>query len=170
MNSFSLLVQIILFVFFFLFTTRPLYLYSLKVKAGREAKKLGLDLPSLTYSYEQMVFFTALPSHLPQLKEARMDHVKLKLDYHSLFFPRFKGVKVMVEHEEFAPYVLAYLPIKGFRLPSLDRLEGGGLLDADRYLIISSYIASHPSTKKEIQREVFRRLQFESAAEHVYDL
>ncbi|KIL43579.1 hypothetical protein KP77_32850 [Jeotgalibacillus alimentarius] len=154
-----LLLNVIVFTTVFLVTTRPLYIRSLKVKAVKIADRLGLSLHKLVYSYEQMVFFTALPSHLPQLKQAKKEDICLKLDYHSMFFPRLKGVKVIITKGKY-PYNLAYLPIKDFRLPSLDRLSSESHLSGKEYLIISSYLASHPDTLDEIRDEVFRKMQF----------
>ncbi|MFB1081753.1 hypothetical protein [Jeotgalibacillus sp. JSM ZJ347] len=153
------LLNIIVFTAVFLISTRPLYVRSLKIKADRVAKKMGLSLGELVYSYEQMVFFTALPSHLPQLKHAGKQDIKLKLDYHSMFFPRLKGVKVIVTKGSH-PFVLAYLPIKDFRLPALDRLSSESHLNDKEYLMVSSYIASNPRTLSEIKDEVFNKMQF----------
>ncbi|TFE01664.1 hypothetical protein [Jeotgalibacillus salarius] len=155
-----LLINIIVFTTTFLMTTRPLYLRSLKVKALKIAKQQGLSLEDLVYSYEQMVFFTALPSHLPQLRRAEEKDISLKLEYHSMFFPRLKGVKVIVIKGS-NPFDLAYLPIKDFRLPVLDRLSSESNLTEKEYMTISSYIASHPRTLHEIKDEVFRKMQFE---------
>ncbi|MDZ5710871.1 hypothetical protein [Jeotgalibacillus haloalkalitolerans] len=156
-----LLMNIIAFTIVFLITTRPMYLRSLRVKADRTAKRLGLSLNELVYSYEQMVFFTALPSHLPQLKLAEKQDILLKLDYHSMFFPRLKGVKVIVTKGSH-PFDLAYLPIKDFRLPALDRLSSESHLTDREYLTVSSYIASNLQTLYEIKDEVFHKMQFKA--------
>ncbi|WP_404406056.1 hypothetical protein [Jeotgalibacillus malaysiensis] len=154
-----LLLNIIAFTAVFLMTARPLYLRSLKVKAERVAKRLGLSLNEFVYSYEQMVFFTALPSHLSQLKHADIEDITLKLDFHSMFFPRLKGVKVVITKGSH-PFDLAYLPIKDFRLPALDRLSSESHLSNKEYLMVSSYIASNPRTLLEIKQEVFNKMQF----------
>ncbi len=156
-----LLLNIIAFTTVFLITTRPLYLRSLRIKAERVSKRIGLSLNDLVYSYEQMVFFTALPSHLPQLKQADISDITLKLDYHSMFFPRLKGVKVIVTKGRH-PFDLAYLPIKDFRLPALDRLSSESHLSDKEYLMVSSYIASNPKTLLEIKEEVFHKMQFKA--------
>lgn len=156
-----LLLNIIAFTTVFLMTTRPLYLRSLKLKAERVAKRLGLSLNEFVYSYEQMVFFTALPSHLPQLKHADIADITLKLDYHSMFFPRLQGVKVIITKGSH-PFDLAYLPIKDFRLPALDRLSSESHLTDKEYLVVSSYIASNPRTLLEIKEEVFNKMQFKA--------
>ncbi|MGF7047894.1 hypothetical protein J2T13_002400 [Paenibacillus sp. DS2015] len=55
--------------------------------------------------------------------------------------------------------ILAYLPIKDFRLPKLDQILEKGKIDETDYLKASTYKLMHQTTLKEISDEVYKQMQ-----------
>ncbi len=139
-------------------TSRLFYMLELKRYTKKVVKKVGLDIIHLDYSFEQMVYFISLPSSSPWITDASKDNISIEYDYQSFTFPDLLGVKIFIK-TPMEKRMLAYLPIKAFRLPSLDQiLEQGKITDSD-YRKISTYKLTHLSTLNEIKEEVYKQIQ-----------
>lgn len=156
--DFSSYIVVLLFVFILVASGRYFYCLELRWAARRLARKLGLDILNLAYSFEQIVYFVSLPSNIPNIRLASPENLVIKLDYRSLFFPRLFGLKMYLQTDK-ERIVLAYLPIKDFRLPALDKLQEEGKIKESDYLKMSTCKMIHPTTLKEISDEVFKQLQ-----------
>jgi hypothetical protein len=158
MSGFAIVVIIIIFIGTILCTSRFFYIFDLKTLAKKLTSSLQIDVLNLDFSFEQMVYFIALPSNIPSIKNAKIEDLIIEHDYTSLFFPKLAGIKIRI-HSDPEKRILAYLPIKGFRLPTLDRMLEQGKINDSTYLKISTFKLIHPSTLKDISDEVFKQLQ-----------
>ncbi|WP_442597123.1 hypothetical protein [Neobacillus sp. D3-1R] len=157
MTEFSIIISAIIFISVLLLSNRYFYFLELKAFTNRVSRTLGLDVLQLDYSFEQMVYFISLPSNIPVIKKAKQEDILIKCVYTSLFFPRLSGIKILIKSNE-ENRVVAYLPIKDFRLPTLDRIQEEGKINESSYLKISTYKLSHSTTLKEISEEVFKQI------------
>lgn len=147
----------VLFLVIILSTSRTFYLMDLKTFTKNRTKKLGLDVLDLAYSFDQMVYVVSLPSSNKELRNAREEDIIIDCEYTTYFFPRLLGIKVSMNLAQ-GKQMIAYLPIKDFRLPKLDQLQEQGILNESDYLKISTYKLIHESTLNEISEEVYRQL------------
>lgn len=158
MSEYKVMTPIIMFVVTLLLTSRMFYFLELKYFCKRKMKQLALNMQELDVSYEQMVYFTPLPSNLPYLKSAKKEDLHISFDYTSLLIPQVTGIKVQIKDGS-RKRLLAYLPIKNFRLPTLDKLQHIGKIDETTYLKLSTYKLSSPATLKHIVNEVHKNIQ-----------
>jgi hypothetical protein len=103
----------------------------------------------------------SLPSNLPIIKNVKPEELTIELDYTSLIFPQLSGIKIYIKTNK-EKMVLAYLPTKDFRLPTLDQMLEQGKINEGDYLKISTYKLIHQTTLKEITGEVYKQLQIGS--------
>ncbi len=157
-TGFVTFIIVLLFVLTIVVSGRYFYGLELRTKANKLTRSLGLKIAELDYSFEQIVYFASLPSNIPTIRNASRANLVIKLDYKSLFFPRLSGLKIYIKTDT-ERIILAYLPIKDFRLPSLDPLLEQGKIDESDYQKISICRLIHPATLKEISEEVFQQIQ-----------
>jgi hypothetical protein len=157
-TEFSIIFTVFIFVGFIFVTGPFFYRMELKSISKKVKKSLGVDILQLHCSLEQMVYFVSLPSNLPILQNAKREDLLLKCEYTSIFFPQLAGVEISIQNGK-EKLLLAYLPIKNFRLPRLDRLLEEGKINETNYLKISTYKLIHPSTMKEIKEDVYKQLE-----------
>lgn len=152
------IVLVLIFVSANLASGRLFYVYHLKSYAKRKAKSLGFDILKMDFSFEQMVYFLTLPSSLPAVKKAKPQDIKVEIDYGSFFFPKVAGIKVKLRNAS-EEKILAYLPIKDFRLPQLDQLLERREIDEAAYLKMATYKLIHSNTLQEISEEVYNHIK-----------
>ncbi|MCH1624583.1 hypothetical protein [Fredinandcohnia quinoae] len=158
LNAFLLLFLIFIFIAVLILSGRFFYFLELKSFTKRISKKLGLDILQLNFSFEQMTYFLALPSNLPFVKNVNKEDIVIELDYTSLLFPKLVGIKILIK-SDMVNEIIAYLPIKHFRLSTLDRLLEQDKIDESDYLKISTYTLVHSTTLREIKDEVYKQLK-----------
>ncbi|MBM6616883.1 hypothetical protein [Bacillus suaedaesalsae] len=158
MIGFYSMLIIVVFFSVILSSSRYFYMMELRAFSKKVMKNLQVDIINLDFSFGQMVYFISLPSNLPHIKHAKKEDIVVELEYNSYFFPKIRGIKVLVEGEENTE-VLAYLPISDFRLPSLDRILEEGRINEEEYLKMSMYKLMHPETVKEIAEETYKQIQ-----------
>jgi hypothetical protein len=158
MTGWSVSMIVVVFIATLLLSSKFFYILGLKSFTKRLAMRNDLNILELSYSFEQMVYFIPLPSNLPIIKNATKEDISIDCDYTSLLFPRLSGIKIYIQGET-ESLILAYLPIKDFRLPTLDQMLEQGKIDGHSYLKISTYKLIHPNTLKEISDEVFKQIQ-----------
>ncbi|WP_085506555.1 hypothetical protein [Thalassobacillus devorans] len=158
MIQIEVLITAVLFLSVILFSSRHFYYSELKQFAKRIETRHGINLAGLNFSFEQMVYFISLPSNIPLLKKAGQEDVVIRFDYGSLLCPRVSGIEVVVEtgNEHMS---LAYLPIKDFRLPTLDKMFEEGKIDEKAYLKLSAAKLMEAETIKEIKEEVYQQIR-----------
>jgi len=157
MNLIWSLVLVLLYIGILLLSARFFYKQALKSFAKTLSKRLNVDILKLDYSFEQMIYFISLPSNLPAIREANREDVLIKLDYSSLFFPKLSGIHVMIK-DKGNHLQIAYLPIKDFRLPSLDQMLEQGKINEAEYMRMGAFMVSHPSILTEIKEEVLKQM------------
>lgn len=140
-------------------TAKYFYLLNIKKSTERYFKRNNLNLKDLHYSFEQIVFFYKLPSNIRTIKQAKREHLSLKLDFSYSLFVELKGIYIEVEGNE-SSIILAYLPIKNFMLPYLDEKLQEGLIDESMCNKISIAKLLHKNTLVEIMDEVYNQIQF----------
>lgn len=157
-TGFATFFIVLLFVLTIVASGRYFYGLELRTTARRLTRALNLEIPKLDYSFEQIVYFASLPSNIPSIRNASRDNLVIKLDYKSLFFPRLSGLKIYIKTDT-ERIILAYLPIKDFRLPVLDQILEQGKINESDYQKISICKLIHPATLREISEEVFQQIQ-----------
>ena len=139
-------------------TGRPLYLLSLRLYTMLKTKHLSINLDDLHYSFEQMVYFVTLPSHLPYVMKATKDDLMIEIEYDGWIFPVLKGIRIILKSDG-ERYVISYLSIEQFRIPLLDQLEQQGKINSDTYHKISTCKLLEKTTLQNVLEEVFRQLR-----------
>jgi hypothetical protein len=157
-TEFSVIFTVFMFVGFILVSGPYFYRMELKSLSKKMTTSLGVDILQLNCSLEQMVYFVSLPSNLPILQNAKKEDLLLECEYTSIFFPQLAGVKISIQNDA-EKLMLAYLPIKNFRLPRLDRFLEEGKINENNYLKMSAYKLIHPTTIKEIKEDVYKQLE-----------
>ena len=157
MSSIIIFIGIIIFIVIVLSTSRIFYLMELKNFTRKMTRKLGLDILDLSYSFDQMVYVVALPSSIEKIKNANKKDILIDCEYTSYFSPELLGIKIHIKSDT-GNQTIAYLPIKSFRLPKLDKLLGQGKINDAGYLKISTYKLIHKTTLNEISEEIYKQL------------
>lgn len=160
MIEFSVMITAATFLVILLLTSRPCYLFILRHVAKREAKRLQISLKEVTFSFDQMVYLIALPTTIPEVRNATKENLIIKPYYESYFFPSVAGVHVSVQGEERLIFI-AYLPIEDFSLPILDHyLEKKTINERINQMIRAHLIVRH-RTLRAIRDEVFQKIHKE---------
>ncbi|KDN57878.1 MAG: hypothetical protein LPJ96_11685 [Exiguobacterium sp.] len=164
MNEFSVMVMAVVFVGTLLFTSRPCYRLILRSIAKREAARLNVSLQDVSFSFDQMVYFIALPTTIPTARDASIDELVIEPYYESYFFPEVNGVQVSIRtgHETIP---VAYLPLHDFSLPLLDRYLETRIIDERTNRIIRAHMILHERTAQAIREEVYQQLHEDRAAQ-----
>lgn len=157
MNEFSVMVMAVVFVGTLLFTSRPCYRLILRSIAKREAARLNVSLQDVSFSFDQMVYFIALPTTIPEVRDAMKEELAVEPYYESYFFPDVNGVQVSVKSEN-AVVPIAYLPIDDFSLPVLDRYLETKTIDERVNRTIRAHMIVHERTLEAIRDEVYHHL------------
>lgn len=157
MTGLGVVIMVVTFVTVILLSSRFFYMLEIKSFIRQLTARLGLDIMELEYSFEQIVYFTTLPSNLPVIKHAKREDVVIKLDFHTLFMPGLAGIKIGIRTEG-EDMDLAYLPIKDFRFPILDQLLEQGQINESEYLKISTFKLTHLTTLDEIADEIYKQM------------
>lgn len=158
MSEFSVMIMAVAFIGTILLTSRPCYLFVLSHIAKREAAILHVSLKDVSFSFDQMVYFIALPTTIPEVRDARKDELIIEPYYESYFFPDVNGIQVSVKSgQEVIP--LTYLPIDDFSLPILDRYLEARTIDERANRIIRAHVIVHDRTLQAIRDEVYHHLR-----------
>ncbi|MEK4513366.1 hypothetical protein EJP82_08855 [Paenibacillus anaericanus] len=158
MTGFSVIVVVLIFASIIILSSRFFYSMELQAVTRRLTKSHGFQILKLDYSFEQIVYFVSLPTNIPTIRNAKQEDVVIKLDYRDLLFPRLLGIKIYIK-TDMKHIILAYLPIKDFRLPALDQILEQGKIDGQDYLKISTYKLMHKTTLEQISDEVYKQIQ-----------
>lgn len=158
MNGFSIITLGFAFLLTILITGRYFYFKEIHATARRKMKQFDLTLEGIDCSFEQIVYFITLPSHLPVTEEATKESIRLKYDVEKGAFPRLIGLKVYIETKA-DTLMIAYLSIEQFRIPTLDRLYVNEEMTKDTYRKIASAKMMLPGTHEEIIDEVYHQLK-----------
>lgn len=160
MSEFSVMIMTVVFIATILLTSRPCYIFILRHIAKREATELHVSLKDVSFSFDQMVYFIALPTTIPEVRDATKDELVIEPYYESYFFPDVNGVQVSVKSaKKLVP--VAYLPIDDFSLPVLDRHLEAGTIDERTNRIIRAHVIVHERTSQAIRDEVYLHLHEE---------
>ncbi|WP_078555700.1 hypothetical protein [Bacillus alkalicellulosilyticus] len=151
---------IILFCSLFILwiTSKPFYYLSLRLHMKRVSRKLNFRYKDLHHSFEQMVYFINLPSHLPEVIDAKKEDIELKIDIRGLFYPEVNGIKVFLTNKNKSLFI-AYIPVEDFRMPLLDKLEKEKKINEEDYRKIGTFKLLHPKTLLEMKEDIFKNLQ-----------
>jgi hypothetical protein len=158
MTGLTVICMLVIFVAVMVLSSRFFYNLELKSYTKKISKVLQLDILELSYSFDQMVYFISLPSNLAIISNARKEDVYIKCEYTSFYLPELVGIRIYIQSQQ-EDLLLAYLPIKDFRLPKLDSLLEQGSINEAEYLKISMNKLIHPATLTEITEEVYKQLQ-----------
>ncbi|UOY94348.1 hypothetical protein MUG87_09770 [Ectobacillus sp. JY-23] len=145
------------FIGIILLSGRFFYALELKRFTNKLLRMHCHSVLDLDFSFEQMVYFVSLPSNIPAICNADKADLVVEFDYTSLLFPSLAGIQIRVKTEQ-DNRLLAYLPIKDFRLPALDQLLERGKIDKEAYLKIARYKLMHKQTIMEILEEVHKQM------------
>lgn len=157
MSEFSVMMMAVTFIGTILLSSRPCYLFILRHIAKREAAALRISLQDVSFSFDQMVYFIALPTTIPEVRDARKDELIIEPYYESHFFPDVNGIQVSVKSgQEVIP--ITYLPIDDFSLPILDRYLETRTIDERTNRIIRAHVIVHERTLQAIRDEVHHHL------------
>lgn len=137
--------------------SRKRYLQALRYACRKIGRKQGFSLPDLQISFDQIIYFLALPTHLPQVIEAGREDFKIEYDFSSRLFPELQGLKVYIQDQKETFYI-AYLPVSQFRLPFLDQLLHSGRITAEDYRLLTIWKLTDPAALKEIRGEVHKQI------------
>lgn len=137
--------------------SRKRYLHALRHACRKVGRKQGFSLHDLQTSFDQIIYFLALPTHLPQVIEAGKKDFKIEYDFSSRLFPELQGLKVYIQIQKETFYI-AYLPVSQFRLPFLDQLLHSGRINAEDYRLLTIWKLTDPATLTEIQEEVHKQI------------
>ncbi|TCI44225.1 MULTISPECIES: hypothetical protein [unclassified Exiguobacterium] len=157
MSEFSVMMMAVAFVGTILLSSRYCYLFILSHIAKREAAALHVSLQDVSFSFDQMVYFIALPTTIPEVRDAMKDELIIEPYYESHFFPDVNGIQVSVKSgQEVIP--ITYLPIDDFSLPILDRYLETRKIDERTNRIIRAHVIVHDRTLQAIRDEVYHHL------------
>lgn len=158
MSEIIILFMAILFIVIIILTGRYFYILEVRAAAKKLRRSLHVDALELNYSFEQMIFFHSLPSNIPTIKNAKQENLSIEFEYRSFIFQQLIGIKVYVKNGN-ESILLAFLPTKDFRFPTLDSLQKQGKIDDMTYLKIATYRLIHPKTLHEISEEVYKQMK-----------
>lgn len=164
MSEFSVMIMVVVFVGTLLFTSRPCYRLILRSIAKREAARLNVSLQDVSFSFDQMVYFIALPTTVPEARDASKDELVIEPYYESYFFPEVNGIQVSVKSGQ-DTIAIAYLPLGDFSLPILDRYVETGVIDERTNRIIRAHMIIHERTSRAIRDEVYHQLHEDRMAQ-----
>lgn len=157
MSEFSVMIMAVAFLGTILLSSRPCYLFILHHIAKREAAALHISLKDASFSFDQMVYFIALPTTVPEVRDAMKEELIVTPYYESYFFPDVNGIQVSVKSgQEVIP--ITYLPIDDFSLPILDRHLEARTIDVRTNRIIRAHMIVHNRTLEAIRDEVYHHL------------
>lgn len=157
MSEFSVMMMTVTFIGAILLSSRPCYLFILRYIAKREAGALHVSLKDVSFSFDQMVYFIALPTTIPEVRDAMKQELIVKPYYESYFFPDVNGIQVSVKSgQKLVP--ITYLPINDFSLPILDRHLEAHTIDERTNRIIRAHVIVHERTLQAIRDEVYNHL------------
>lgn len=164
MNEFSVMIMTIVFVGTLLFTSRPCYRLMLRRISKREATRLNVSLQDVSFSFDQMVYFIALPTTIPTARDASIDELVIEPYFESYFFPEVNGIHVSVQAgQDNIP--IAYLPLSDFSIPILDRYLETGVIDERTNHVIRAHMILHERTAQAIREEVYQQLHEDRIAQ-----
>ncbi|SDC29982.1 hypothetical protein SAMN05421734_10682 [Pelagirhabdus alkalitolerans] len=137
------------------------YFYFLNITKTTEnlLNKYCTKLEDLDYSFEEIVYFYSLPSHISAINQATKSQFKIKLDYSHFLMTQLNGVYIEIESDH-ASIMLAYLPVDDFMLPFLDELLNAKKIGPRTSQKVSQAKLIHPDTLNEIVNEVYNQVQF----------
>ncbi|SIS39779.1 hypothetical protein [Salimicrobium flavidum] len=158
MSGFSIISLGFAFLLTVLLTGRYFYFQEIRSTARRNMKELEVELEKIDCSFEQLVYFITLPSHLPITENAAKEDIHLKYDVEQGMFPRLIGLKVYIENRK-DTLMIAYLSMEQFRIPMLDRLYAREEMTKETYRKIASAKMMSSGTHKEIIDEVYHQLK-----------
>lgn len=157
MSEFSVMMMAVAFIGTIVLSSRPCYLFILRHIAKREAEALNVSLQDVSFSLDQMVYFIALPTTIPEVRDVRKDELIIEPYYESHFFPDVNGIQVSVKSgQEVMP--ITYLPIDDFSLPILDRYLETRTINERTNRIIRAHVITHERTLQAIRDEVYHHL------------
>ncbi|WP_114164971.1 hypothetical protein [Exiguobacterium sp. TNDT2] len=164
MTEFSVMIMTVAFIATILFTSRPSYRFVTGSVANRHAEALGVSLKDVSFSFDQMVYFIALPTTIPEVRDAMKEELVVEPYYESYFFPEVNGVQVSVKSGS-AVIPIAYLPIDDFSLPVLDRHLEAGKVNERVNRTIRAHMIVHERTLAAIRDEVYHHLHEDRLAQ-----
>lgn len=157
MIEFSVILMAVVFIATVLLTSRPSYRFVTGTVAKRQALALRVSLNDISFSFDQMVYFIALPTTIPEIRDAAKEELIVEPYYESYLFPEVNGVQVFVKSKE-GLISIAYLPIDDFSLPVLDRYLEAGTIDERVNRTIRAHMIVHERTLEAIRDEVYLHL------------
>lgn len=157
MTEFSVMIMTVTFIGSILLTSQPCYRFVTGYLARRHAAVLGVSLKDVSFSFDQMVYFIALPTTIPEVRDAAKKELIIIPYYESYFFPEVNGVQVSVKSRTSA-IPIAYLPIDDFSLPVLDRNLEAGKINERVNRTIREHMIVHDRTLAAIRDEVYHHL------------
>jgi len=104
-----------------------------------------------------MVYFIALPTTIPEIRDASKEQLYITPYYESYFFPEVDGIQVSVKTKD-GTIPLAYLPVNDFSLPLLDRYVEAKQVDERTNQMMRAHLLIHPRTLRAIQDDVYFQL------------
>ncbi|PXW93160.1 hypothetical protein DES38_101246 [Streptohalobacillus salinus] len=140
-------------------SSRPFYKLAVKLIAKYHLKKLNQSLIQLHYSFEQLVYFHSLPTHIEAISTADKEAIKLRFEYHPFLFTQLTGIYVDICRKN-EKVTLCYLPIDQFMLPYLDQQMQQQTLDYRTSKAISIAKLLHSDTKEKLIDEVHAQIQY----------
>jgi|GEM_PF-5913453 len=164
MTEFSVMIMTVTFIGCILLTSQPCYRFVTGNLARRHAAILGVSLKDVSFSFDQMVYFIALPTTIPEVRDAVKEELVVEPYYDSYFFPEVNGVQVSVKSES-AVIPIAYLPIDDFSLPVLDRYLETGKINERANRTIREHMIVHDRTLEAIREEVYHHLHEDRLAQ-----
>lgn len=164
MTEFSVMIMTVAFIGSILLTSQPCYRFVTGNLARRHATALGVSLKDVSFSFDQMVYFIALPTTIPEVRDAAKAELVVEPYYESYFFPEVNGVQVSVKSGS-AVTPIAYLPIDDFSLPVLDRHLEAGKINERVNRTIREHMIVHDRTLEAIRDEVYDHLHEDHLAQ-----
>lgn len=158
MNELLFMFHLMLFIGTTILFSQYFYVRTIKADATKIAKSLHFDIVDLPYTFDQLIYFIALPPYLPGVELVQLNDLYVKRHFSSTFFPRLNGLIIYLNTDG-EEKMIAHLVVKKFRIPYLDRLKLHGHLDEDKYAKIIATKLMHPTTEQELLEEVLKQLR-----------
>lgn len=158
MGEVTLLIIILAFLSLIMLSSRYFYILNIKVSTKKLMLLHQFDALTLSYSFEQIIYFHPLPSNIPTIKYAKKKDILIKYDYHFFFSPYLRGIHIYIGNDQ-QKILLAYLATNHLRFPTLDILMKQEKIDKDSYLKVSTYRLIHPQTLQEVTNEVYHQMK-----------
>ncbi|SDJ36249.1 hypothetical protein [Salimicrobium halophilum] len=158
MSGFSIVSLGLLFIVTVLGTGRFFYFREINKSIERKMSQFHMNLEEIECSFEQIVYFVTLPSHLPLMQTTTKDDIHLQYDMEKGLFPKLIGLKVYIDSGE-ERRMIAYLPMEQFRIPKLDRLYVKRELTGEMYQKTAAAKVMLVCTQEEIKEEVYHQLK-----------